>query len=52
MAGCGAGFIPGLLEKRAHGAQILDVLSAMSAVNKVAEQAFSVWVVQRLVNER
>ena len=50
--GAGPGSFLDLLEKRAHGAQILDVLPAMSAVNKVAQQAFSVRVVQRPVNER
>jgi hypothetical protein len=41
-----------LLEKRAYGAQILDVLPAMSAVSKVAQQALTVGVVQRPVDER
>jgi hypothetical protein len=42
----------GLFQKSAYGAQILDVLPAMSAVDEVAEQPFSVGVVQRAVDER
>jgi len=41
-----------VLEKRAYSAQIFDVLPALSALNEVAQQAFSVGVVQRPVDER
>ena len=41
-----------LLQQPAYGMQFRDVLPAMSAVDEVAEQAFSVAVVQRPVDER
>jgi hypothetical protein len=41
-----------VLEKGAYGAQIFDILPAVSALNEVAQQAFSVGVVQRPVHER
>jgi hypothetical protein len=52
VAGRGARVSPGLLQQRAYGTQILDVLPAMSTANKVAEQAFAVGVIQRPVDER
>ena len=52
LAGRGARVSPGLLQQRAYGTQILDVLPAMSTADKVAQQAFAVGVVQRPVDER
>ncbi|HJY43606.1 MAG TPA: hypothetical protein VJ301_03235 [Propionibacteriaceae bacterium] len=48
----GTGVSLGLFQERAYGTHILDVLPAMSAVDKVAEQPFSVGVVQRPVDKR
>jgi hypothetical protein len=52
VAGRGGRVSPGLLQQRAYGTQILDVPPATSAVDKVAEQAFAVGVLQRTVDVR
>ena len=52
VAGRGARVIIGLLQQHAYGTQILDILPATCAVDEVAEQALSVAVVQRPVDER
>ncbi|HVD82112.1 MAG TPA: hypothetical protein VNB87_16410 [Propionibacteriaceae bacterium] len=47
-----ARFIIGLVQDLAYGTQILDVAAAVVAIDKVAEQPFSVGVVQGPVNKR
>jgi hypothetical protein len=52
IAGRRSWFGVGLVEELTYGAKVLDVASAVSASDKMAEEAFSIRVAQGTIDER
>jgi hypothetical protein len=45
-------FVLGLVQDLAHGAQIVNVSAAVGAIDQMAEQPFSIGVVQSPIDKR